>query len=117
MCNTAVNAVSSQRGFAIVVDPKSYAEAKNEISAYAQSVENMGLKTITVIDKWGIPDSIRAELKKLYDDKKTPIEGAVFIGDIPIPMIRDAQHLTSAFKMNQETFPREEFTVPSDSVL
>lgn len=111
---SAVNAVSSQRGFAIVVDPKSYAEAKNEISAYAQSVENSGLKTVTVIDKWGIPDSIRAELKKLYNDKKNPIEGVVFIGDIPIPMIRDAQHLTSAFKMNQEAYPREESSVPSD---
>ena len=36
------------------------------------------------------------------------------VGQIPIPMIRDAQHLTSAFKMDQERYPRRSSSVPSD---
>ncbi|MBP1617101.1 MAG: hypothetical protein H6Q14_928 [Bacteroidetes bacterium] len=96
------NMAYSKNGFAIVIDKKSYAEAKAEVQQYASSVEADGLKTYIVIDKWDQPDSIKAELKRLYSLKQNSIEGAVFIGDIPIPMLRDAQHLTSAFKMNQK---------------
>ena len=102
-------AAKFQRGFAIVVDPVSYKEARTDIDNYAKAVENDGLKTYVIVDCWGVPDSIRFQLQQLC-----PIEGAVFVGDIPVPMIRDAQHLTSAFKMNQETFPRTESSVPSD---
>ncbi|MCM1518806.1 MAG: hypothetical protein NC117_09210 [Pseudoflavonifractor sp.] len=105
---------AARRAFAIVVDAESYRQAAKEIDAYAKSVEKDGLKPIVIKETSGNPDHIRAELQKLYNDKKTPIEGAVFIGDIPIPMIRDAQHLTSAFKMNQKTYPWQESSVPSD---
>lgn len=37
----------------------------------------------------------------------------MFIGEIPVPMIRDAQHLTSAFKMNQ-TMRWDRASAPSD---
>ena len=107
-------AAKLQRGFAIVVDPVSYKEARTDIDNYAKAVENDGLKTYIIVDRWGVPDSIRFQLQQLYLQKECPIEGAVFVGDIPVPMIRDAQHLTSAFKMNQETFPRTESSVPSD---
>lgn len=104
----------AQRGFAIVVDPASYREARAEIEQYASAIEDMqGLKVFTVIDRWGVPDSIRAELIRLHASKKNPIEGAVFIGDIPVAMVRDGQHLTSAFKMNQKN-NRKESSVPSD---
>lgn len=104
----------AKSGFAIVVDTKSYQYAQAELKAYAQAVEQVnGLKVYTVVDRWGIPDSIRTALQKLYYQKRDPIVGAVFVGDIPVPMIRDAQHLTSAFKMNQ-TNPRQESSVPSD---
>lgn len=100
------------RGFAIVVDPKSHAQASSEIDAYARAIEEVNhLKVYTLEDKWGIPDSIREHLRKMYLEGK--IEGAVFIGDIPVPMIRDAQHLTSAFKMDQK-MPRKDSSVPSD---
>lgn len=105
--------VYSQNGFAIVIDPKSYKEAKTEVDKYASAVEADGLKPFIVIDKWNQPDSIKNELKRLYHQKKNPIEGAVFIGDIPIPMLRDAQHLTSAFKMQQGR-DWQESSVPSD---
>lgn len=116
VCFMAITASSlyAHRGFAIVVDPKSYEEAKEEISQYAAAIEAVQeLKVYMVIDKWGIPDSIRAELIRLHALKRNPIEGAVFIGDIPVPMIRDAQHLTSAFKMDQRR-DRKQSSVPSD---
>ena len=101
-------------GFAIVIDQKSYTEAKAEVDAYAKSVEQLhGLHVYTVIDRWGIPDSIRAILKRMHEQKQDPIIGTVLIGDIPVAMIRDGQHMTSAFKMNQIQ-PRKESSVPSD---
>lgn len=110
-----VIAVSLQQGFAIVVDSTTYRILKSEITLYAQAIrEKNKLETYVVIDRWGVPDSIRMQLYQLYTQKNKPIEGAVFIGDIPIPMIRDAQHFTSAFKMNQTEFDRKESSVPSD---
>ena len=101
-------------GFAIVIDQESYNQAQAEVEAYAQCVEQLhGLKTFTVIDRWGVPDSIRAELIRLHTQKESPIVGAVFVGDIPVAMIRDGQHMTSAFKMNQAQ-PRKESSIPSD---
>lgn len=113
MAASALSA-SAQRGFAIVVDQKSHDEARQEIAAYASAIEQkQGLRVITVIDRWGVPDSIRAELIRLHEQKKYPIEGCVFIGDIPVAMVRDAQHMTTAFKMNQKN-DRKESSVPSD---
>ena len=110
----SLNAAKVSRGFAIVVDSKSYSEARAEVDNYARAIEEVNrLKVYLVQDRWGVPDSIRAELKRLYSLKKQPIEGCVLLGDIPVAMIRDAQHLTSAFKMNQKADPRQS-SVPSD---
>lgn len=111
---SGVRIYGQQKSFAIVIDPTTYKEVRTEVDMYAESIEKEGLKVITLVDKWGVPDSIRKKLHELYLQKETPIEGAVFIGDIPIAMIRDAQHLTSAFKMNQELFDWQESSVPSD---
>lgn len=101
--------------FAIVVDPITYEKVKSDIDSYAHAIHDKeGLNPVVVIDRWGVPDSIRAQLMRLYKQKTEPIEGAVFIGDIPIPMVRDAQHLTSAFKMNQQTFEWQVSSVPTD---
>ena len=105
--------VKTKTTFAIVTDSKSYEEAKQEIDAYRTSVENEGLGTYLLIDEWKSPESIRELLIQLHEDKKAPLEGCVFVGDIPIPMIRDAQHLCSAFKMNQ-TMAWHRSSVPSD---
>ena len=105
---------AAERGFAIVIDPISYKEAKAEVDAYAQSVEKQGLKTYIVEDVWYNPDSIRVKVKELATKKDAPIEGVVFIGDIPVPMIRDAQHMTSAFKAKQDPKKMEFTSVPSD---
>lgn len=99
-------------GFAIVIDAKSLSEAGQEVKAYAKAIEDInGLKVYTITDRWGIPDSIRATLRTMYN--RGQIVGAVFIGDIPVPMIRDAQHTTSAFKMDQR-MPIDQSSVPSD---
>ncbi|MCD8317687.1 MAG: HEAT repeat domain-containing protein [Paraprevotella sp.] len=103
-----------RRGFAIVIDSVSRIQAQDELSAYIRALESkQNFKVYTLIDRWGMPDSIRNELKRLHALPHEAIVGAVFIGDIPIPMIRDAQHLCSAFKMNQNS-PWPESSVPSD---
>jgi len=88
-------------GFAIFIDRTSYEKAKIAVDAYRRSIEADGLGTYLVIDDFKSPEPIRELLVKYHADKRQPLEGCVFIGDIPIPIIRDAQHLTSAFKMNQ----------------
>lgn len=106
--------LAARDGFAIVIDPRSHAEARAEVKAYADAIEQKNnLKVFIVEDRWGVPDSIRAALKQLHEQKNEPIVGAVLVGDIPVAMIRDAQHLTSAFKMDQ-TRDRQESSVPSD---
>ncbi|MBQ9077279.1 MAG: HEAT repeat domain-containing protein [Muribaculaceae bacterium] len=106
--------VKSKTTFAIVVDETSYKEAKSEIEAYRGSVESEGLGTYIIVDDWESPTPIREILKKLHADKKSPLEGCVLIGDVPIAMIRDAQHLCSAFKMRQTRYPWHRSSVPSD---
>ena len=102
-------------GFAVVIDSQSYKEAKAEIDGYFRTVENRGLHPVLVIDRWGVPDSIRAELIRLYNAKKNPIQGCVFIGDIPVAKVRDAQFLTSAFKMDQSgRYPMSDYCVSTD---
>ena len=105
--------VKTKTTFAIVVDSQSYEEAKDDIHAYRTSIEQEGLGTYLVIDDWKAPQPIREMLIQLHADKKAPLEGCVFVGDIPIPMVRDAQHLCSAFKMNQ-TAAWHKSSVPSD---
>lgn len=107
-------AAALERGFAIVIDPQSYSQASKEVEAYAKSIAQDGLKPVIIKDNVDTPEKIRKQLLDLYNDKTNPLEGVVFIGDIPIPMVRDAQHLTSAFKMNQTEYPWNESSVPSD---
>ncbi|MBR5706611.1 MAG: HEAT repeat domain-containing protein [Bacteroidaceae bacterium] len=111
-----LSCTESKPGFAIVIDPQSYKEAKTEIDQYCSLVESRGLHPYLIIDRWGQPDSIRQQLITLYNSKKNPIEGCVFIGDIPVVMVRDAQHFTTALKMDQynPSFSRNEYCIPSD---
>lgn len=103
----------SQTGFAIVVDTESYENAKNEIDAYVDVLESEGLETHLLIRNYDHPDSLKNELVALYS-AKNPIEGAVFIGDIPIVATINAQHMTSAYKMDQDHYGLETANVPSD---
>lgn len=105
--------IKSKTSFAIIVDSKSFNEARAEIESYRKVIEADGLGTYVISNDWKNPEEIRSKIVELYGNKKSPLEGVVFIGDIPIPMLRDAQHLTSAFKMNQKR-DWQQSSVPSD---
>lgn len=105
--------VKTPSSFAIFIDQKSYDKTEAAVNEYKASIEADGLATYLLVDDWKSPEPIKEQIKRLYADKKSPLEGCVLIGDIPIPMIRDAQYLTSAFKMNQ-TRDWKESSVASD---
>ena len=102
----------STRSFAIITDTKTWKYCKKELIAYQQVLETEQLPTFILYDNWQCPEDVKEEILKLYAKKN--LEGVVFIGDIPIPMIRKAQHLTSAFKMDEKRFPWNKSSVPSD---
>ncbi len=102
--------------FAIIVDSKTYSKIGPQVDAYRQAVEDDGLSSYLVADDWQNPEQVRKIIESLAMED-IPLEGVVFVGDIPIPMIRDAQHMTSAFKMTQDNpkrFPFIESSIPSD---
>lgn len=114
LCAVSAFALSAKQhvpSVALVVDPETLAAAGGGIEAYAEAIRQDGKEVIVIEDRWHCPDSIRECLKSLYINEN--LEGAVFIGDIPIPMIRDAQHLTTAFKMDQSRDWKQS-SVPSD---
>lgn len=97
--------------FAIVIDDYHANQLTNELYAYQKSLEKQGFKVYLLKDKWLQPEQIKNRLQELYRNSK--LEGAILIGNIPVPMIRDAQHLTSTFKMPQD-MDWVESSVPSD---
>ncbi len=102
-----------QGEFAIIADSHSMNNAGREIKQYADMLKAEGLEAVIIEDRWQNPDSIRMLLRAMHETNKG-FEGAVFIGDIPVPMLRDAQHLTSAFKMDQERYPWHRSSIASD---
>ncbi len=106
-----VSCGGEKRSVAIVVDQTTYGKIAAEVDAYVASVANENRTGVLVVDKWANPDSIKAVLFDMYQNNN--LEGAVFIGDIPIPMVRDAQHMTTAFKMDQNR-RMDWSSVPSD---
>ena len=108
----SINATPSrQPSVAVVIDADCYSQAKDAVDEYVTSMELDGKRGILIVDEWGVPDSIKVRLMKLHEEDA--LEGAVLIGDIPIPMIRDAQHLSSAFKMDQKRDWKDS-SIPSD---
>lgn len=105
-------AIKGNSAFAVIVDNATYEKCRAELSLYKQTVESEGLPTLIVADEWATPEQVRAELISLK--KEHNIEGCVFVGEIPIPMVQRAQHLTTAFKMDERKHPVEECSVPSD---
>lgn len=101
-----------KNSFAIFVDQDTYTACKEEIEMYRDVLQGEGLAPYILAAKWESPEHVKFFLMKYY--KEQALEGAVFIGDIPVAMIRRAQHLTSAFKMDQEKYPMFESSVPSD---
>ena len=101
-----------EASFAIITDSESYRHCKRELELYRDAVRLQGLDAFIAEKDWENPDEIRDSLLHYYENRH--LEGAVFVGDIPIPMIRKAQHLASAFKMDEKEFPMRDSSIPSD---
>jgi hypothetical protein len=99
--------------FAIVADQEIFAMAEPALRAWATAIEADGLPVRLIHDAFATPEDVRALLHSLHQGEP-PLEGAVLVGRIPVPMLRDAQHLTSAFKMDQVRYPMRRSSVPSD---
>lgn len=105
--------LTKANSFAIVVDDLTLQHTRKALTAYQQAVEHDGLKTYVLHADWRTPQQVRDSLNALYQRDRL-LEGIVLVGDIPVAMIRNAQHLTSAFKMNEKAFSLRESSVPSD---
>jgi len=99
--------------FAIIADSKTYENCKPAINSYKNAIEKDGLSAYVVYSDWKTPEEVKNEILKLYSSKPM-LEGVVFVGEIPIPMIRNAQHMTSAFKLDEDKYPWYRSSVPSD---
>ncbi len=99
--------------FAIIIDEATYVKCKDAVLKYRDAVEYDGLSAYIVHGEWRDPMHVRQYVEQLYCSKPM-LEGIVLVGDVPIAMIRNAQHMTTAFKMNEETFGLRESSVPSD---
>lgn len=101
-----------QTSFAIVIDRKTYDAVKPSVELYRDMLLKEGLGAYILIDDKNDADIIRQTLQSMY--RGTPkLEGCVLIGDVPVVMVRDAQHLSSAFKMDQN-MKWERSSIPSD---
>ncbi|MBQ9310261.1 MAG: hypothetical protein IJ222_05275 [Bacteroidales bacterium] len=103
---------SQKAAVALVVDSENASAAGSGLRAYAEAIERDG-KTAVIISlpKETNPQLIRDTLRYLHENNR--LEGAVLIGDIPVPMIRRAHHLATAFKMNPSV-RRDKSSIPSD---
>lgn len=99
--------------FAIITDLKTHAAAGKALRGYKEAIEADGLEAWLIADDFKTPEAVRGLIRRLVK-ADPPLEGAVFVGRIPVPMIRDAQHLTAAFKIDQDRFPWRRSSVPSD---
>ena len=107
-------AQNHQAAFAIFIDHDTYENVNEAVYAYREMLESTeNLSTYIVSDQWRNPMQVREELMGLHAADPR-IEGVVFVGDIPVAMVRQAQHMTTAFKMHEENFPRERSSVASD---
>jgi HEAT repeat protein len=116
-CTAQVNIIKPVKiqptSFAIVIDKDTYDKTKDAIYAYRDAVELDGLSTFIIVSDWKSPEEVKAELIKLYNGEPK-LEGAVLIGDVPIVMIRNGQHMASAFKMDEDRYAWNRSSVTSD---
>ena len=101
-----------ETSFAVITDKGTYEACQAELKAYQETLEQEGLPTFIVYNNWEKPEDVKAVITRLY--KESNLEGVVLVGEIPIPMIRKAQHMTSAFKMDEQKYDWRDSSVPSD---
>ncbi len=104
----------AENGFGIYVDDRTYEACKLELEAYRDQLISEGLHAKILHSAWRTPESVRLSIKELAMEKSHPLEGVVFIGDIPIAMIRGAQWMTTAFRADENSTDIFESSVASD---
>ena len=101
----------ARNSVAIVADKATYAACKPSVERYAAAIGRYdGKDALVLVADW-TPERLRDTLKYLHCRRK--LEGAVLVGNIPVPMIRRAHHLCTAFKMDPK-YPVKRSSVPSD---
>lgn len=103
----------AKTSFAVFTDAVTYEKCKDELHAYREVLEKEGLGTYIIADNWTSPDQIKKVISEIAY-AKPQLEGIVLVGDVPIVMVREGQHMTTAFKMNEEKFDIFESSVASD---
>lgn len=106
--------IPGRRSFAIFVDSTTFVNIGEPILKYRKSIEHDHLPTYIVIANWKRPEQIRDIILELFEQKKHKLEGFVLVGRIPIVMLYNAQHLTSAFRIDQDQFSNKKVSVPTD---
>ncbi|MGE5456922.1 MAG: HEAT repeat domain-containing protein [Methanococcaceae archaeon] len=99
--------------FAIIIDKDTYSACRQAVGIYSEAVEADGLSTFIVSDKWRDPDQVRKAIIELRNEHPT-LEGIVLVGDIPVAMIRQADHLSSSFKYENSSDQYFDSSIPSD---
>ena len=103
----------AETSFAIITDSKTFNACRDQLMAYREVLQEEGLGTYIVHANWENPEQVKAQITRL--NRRSPkLEGVVFVGDIPVVMVREAQWMTTAFKMNEKTWPVFESSVASD---
>ena len=101
----------TKTSFAVITDTPTWESCSGSMKAFADQLGSEDLPTFIVHSRWKSPEQVKKVIKDLH--RKHSLEGVMLVGDIPVAMIRKAQHLTSAFKMD-ETTDWWESSVPSD---
>ena len=102
-----------ETAYAVFVDSKTFEACKTEIMEYKKVLESEGLGTYILSAQWNKPEEIKAQIEKLAKKKQT-LEGMSFVGEIPIVRALKAQHMATALKKSEYTYPKEETAVASD---
>lgn len=106
--------VKGHSAFIIFTDSRTFENCSKEILDYKNILETENLATYVVYDNWDAPEPVKAQIERIAAKSKVPVEGMVFVGNIPIVRVRGGQHLTTAFKMDEIAYPMTESSVTSD---
>jgi len=106
--------ISGVSSFAIFIDSTTFVNTTATLLKYRKSIENDGLPTYLIVANWKQPEQVREIIRDLYQQKSLKLEGFVLVGAIPVVMLHDAQYLTSAFRIHEESRPSHETSVPTD---
>ena len=87
--------------YVIFVDIATYNNCEAELKAYRSALEKEGLGTYIYAAEWRSPEQVRGYLYSV-NAEKTPLEGVIFVGDIPVVKVKGAAHLASSPKRAAE---------------